>query len=47
MTLGTYGHVIEELEDTPHLPAEEAIHMPREAAAGGAVHPVSYLSARH
>jgi hypothetical protein len=25
LTLRTYGHVIEELEDSPHLPAEAAI----------------------
>jgi hypothetical protein len=25
LTLRTYGHVIEELEDSPQLPAEEAI----------------------
>ena len=38
LTLRTYGHVIEELEDSPQLPAEEAIrqarHVAAEAAAG-------------
>jgi integrase len=32
LTLRTYGHVIEELEDAPQLPAEEAIRRAREAA---------------
>jgi hypothetical protein len=27
----TYGHVIEELEDSPQLPAEDAIKAAREA----------------
>jgi integrase len=31
LTLRTYGHVIEELEDSPQLPAEEAIRQAREA----------------
>ena len=30
LTLRTYGHVIEELEDSPQLPAEEAIRQARE-----------------
>ena len=30
LTLRTYGHVIEELEDSPQLPAEEAIRAARE-----------------
>lgn len=30
LTLRTYGHVIEELEDAPQLPAEEAIRVARE-----------------
>jgi hypothetical protein len=30
LTLRTYGHVIEELEDSPQLPAEEAIRRARE-----------------
>jgi len=30
LTLRTYGHVIEELEDSPQLPAEEAIKQARE-----------------
>jgi hypothetical protein len=29
LTLRTYGHVIEELEDSPQLPAEEAIERAR------------------
>jgi integrase len=31
LTLRTYGHVIEELEDSPQLPAEEAIEQARRA----------------
>jgi integrase len=31
MTLRTYGHVIDELEDTPSIPAEDAIKAAREA----------------
>jgi hypothetical protein len=34
--LRTYGHVIEELEDRPQLPAEDAIGEAREAVFGGA-----------
>jgi hypothetical protein len=30
LTLRTYGHMIEELEDSPQLPAEEAIKQARE-----------------
>jgi hypothetical protein len=30
LTLATYGHMIEELEDSPQLPAEEAIRQARE-----------------
>jgi integrase len=30
LTMGTYGHVIEELEDVPNLPAEEVIRRARE-----------------
>jgi integrase len=33
LTMRTYGHVIEELEDRPQLPAEEAIREAREAVA--------------
>lgn len=33
-SLRTYGHVIEELEDAPQLPAEEAIRQARGDAAG-------------
>lgn len=39
LTLRTYGHVIEELEDAPQLPAEEAIRAARQEEArdhGGA-----------
>jgi integrase len=32
LTLRTYGHVIAELEDSPQLPAEEAIRLARERA---------------
>ena len=39
MPLGTYGHVIEELEDTPQLPAGEAIRRAREERTGAAVYP--------
>jgi integrase len=35
LTLGCYGHVISELEDAPHTPAEGAIY----AARSGAVAP--------
>ncbi len=31
LTLGTYGHVIDELEDAPNIPAEDAIKAAREA----------------
>jgi len=30
LTMGTYGHVIDELEDAPNLPAEDAIRRARE-----------------
>ena len=36
LTLRTYGHVIEELEDAPQLPAEEAIRLARDQEAQGA-----------
>jgi integrase len=39
LTLRTYGHVIEELEDSPQLPAEEAIRRARERVRCGAVYP--------
>ena len=32
LTLGTYGHVIDELEDAPRIGAEDAIRAAREAA---------------
>jgi integrase len=44
LTMRTYGHVIEELEDRPQLPAEDAIREAREALDGGEHVPVSYLS---
>jgi integrase len=34
LTLGTYGHVIDELEDAPHLDAEQAIRAARSGSAG-------------
>jgi integrase len=39
LTLRTYGHVIEELEDSPQLPAEEAIRRARESVASGEMYP--------
>jgi integrase len=51
LTLRTYGHVIEELEDAPQLPAEEAIRRAKAPAAVGADYvgtgegPVSQLAA--
>jgi hypothetical protein len=33
--MGTYGHVIEELEDAPRVSADEAIAAAREAVAEG------------
>jgi hypothetical protein len=44
LTLRTYGHVIEELEDSPQLPAEEAIRRARQAAARGGVYRFVALS---
>jgi integrase len=44
LTMRTYGHVIEELEDRPQLPAEDAIREAREALGGDEDVPVSYLS---
>jgi len=35
LTMGTYGHVIDELEDAPQLPAEDAIRQARERVFGG------------
>jgi hypothetical protein len=29
LTLGTYGHVIDELDDSPQIPAEDAIRAAR------------------
>jgi hypothetical protein len=39
LTLRTYGHVIEELVDSPQLPAEEAIRQARERVHGRAMYP--------
>jgi integrase len=39
LTLRTYGHVIEELEDSPQLPAEDAIRQARERVSGGDMYP--------
>jgi hypothetical protein len=39
LTLRTYGYVIEELEDSPQLPAEEAIRQARERIASGEMDP--------
>jgi len=44
LTMRTYGHVIEELEDRPQLPAEDAIREAREALVTAEDVPVSYLS---
>jgi hypothetical protein len=38
LTLGTYGHVIDELDDSPQIPAEDAI---RAIRAGSCVTGVS------
>jgi hypothetical protein len=38
LTLSTYGHVIDELDDSPQIPAEDAI---RAARAGSCVTGVS------
>jgi hypothetical protein len=35
LTMRVYGHVIEELEDRPQLPAEDAIREAREAVSEG------------
>ena len=44
LTMRTYGHVIEELEDRPQLPAEDAISEARETLEAAGDVPVSYLS---
>jgi hypothetical protein len=41
LTMRTYGHVIEELEDRPQLPAEDAIREAREAQRTGESSPRS------
>jgi hypothetical protein len=38
LTLTTYGHVIDELEDQPRVPAEEAIRAARESSCARGVH---------
>jgi integrase len=35
LTMSTYGHVIDELEDAHRLPAEDAIRQARERHSGG------------
>ena len=45
LTMGTYGHVIDELEDAPRLAAEDAIRQAREARAGDSCSPVVRLAA--
>ena len=40
MTLDTYGHVIEELDSTERVPAEEAVRRARERARGNPATPV-------
>jgi Phage integrase family len=45
LTMRTYGHVIEELEDRPQLPAEDAIQEARDRLEAAKDVPVSYLSA--
>ncbi len=40
LTMRTYGHVIDELEDAPNLPAEDAIRASREKVG------VRFVSAR-
>jgi hypothetical protein len=39
LTMRTYGHVIDELEDAPRLPAEEAVRPARERAGTRSVPP--------
>jgi len=39
LTTRTYGHVIDELEDAPQLPAEEAIRQAREALREKGMYP--------
>jgi integrase len=43
LTMGTYGHVIDELEDAPRLGAEDAIRQAREGRFGDACSPVVRL----
>jgi integrase len=44
LTMRTYGHVIEDLEDRPQLPAEDAIQEARDRLEPAEHVPVSYLS---
>jgi integrase len=41
LTLSTYGHVIDELDDAPNLPAEEAIRMARHTSCVSGVSPIA------
>jgi integrase len=43
LTTGTYGHVIDELEDPPRLPAEDAIRQAREGRNGDSCSPLVRL----
>jgi hypothetical protein len=47
LTLRTYGHVIEELEDSPQLPAEEAIRRARERIASAEMYPFCTRAGRN
>jgi hypothetical protein len=38
LTLTTYGHVIDEFEDQPRIPAEDAIRAARESSCACGVH---------
>ena len=38
LTLTTYGHVIDELDDAPRVPAEEAIRAARQNSCARGVH---------
>jgi len=39
LTMRTYGHVIDELEDAPRIPAEEAIRQAREELRARGMYP--------
>ena len=47
LTMRTCGHVIEELEDRPQLPAEDAIREARHGVEAAEDVPVSYPSPSH